>query len=101
MVLTAILTMIISVTLQHLGLMEAIAKIITKISQCYMCTTFWLTLAVMVLCKYDILLCVLLSALNAYISNYVMFLFELLQILYNFIDKWVRKLKAKVYHLLK
>jgi hypothetical protein len=93
MVLTAILTMIAAFTLQHLGLTEAIAKVVTKIARCYMCTTFWSVLAVLILLGYDILDCVLLSALSAYVSNFMAFIYELLQMLYNLIDVWIGKLR--------
>lgn len=93
MIQTAIFTMIIAVVLQHLGLTEEIAKIVTKICGCYMCCSFWLTLSVMLICGYNILWCLLLSALAAYFSNFIAFIFVILQMLYNTIDKWVRRLR--------
>jgi hypothetical protein len=88
MVGIAIMTMIIAVTAQHLGLTEAIAKVITKIAVCYKCCTMWLTFAALLYCGYELILSLLLSIIVAYASHYYAIVLILSQRLYNKI--WAR-----------
>ena len=69
-VLIVVLTMINSVIAVHLGLSVAISKVLTKILSCPKCLTFWSTLILLYLFKCDIVIAILLSLLNAYISNW-------------------------------
>lgn len=95
MIQTAILTMIGVVILQHLGLMEAMAKVTDKIAGCHVCCTFWSVLLVSLYTSHDLISSVLLSAVMAYLSNFMLFVLILCQMLYNLIDKWLRILNQK------
>jgi hypothetical protein len=92
----AIFVMVSAVVLQHLGLVEAIAKVISKIAKCHICVSFWSTLvALLSLFHCDIVHAVLLSALMAYLSNFMVFILIGGQSLYNVIDKWLRRKKQR------
>lgn len=80
--LTAIAAMIAATLIQHLGLSEAIAQVVSKIAQCNQCCTFWLVCAVLLYCHCDIIVSVMLSILMAYASNWFMLLLMFLQRLF-------------------
>ena len=56
--------------MQHLGLTEAIGKVVLKVLQCNMCCTFWATLAVTIMVGSPIWLCALMAITAAYASNW-------------------------------
>jgi hypothetical protein len=85
--------MISAVVLQHLGLTEAISKVVSKVAKCHICCSFWSVLSVLLLLHYDLITTVLLSAIMAYFSNFMLFVLLGGQRLYNLIDKWLRKKK--------
>lgn len=78
-VLTAIAVMIAATLIQHLGLAEAICKVMTKIFSCNQCFTFWVTLATMFYMHANVILAVVLSILSAYASNWFVLLLIWLQ----------------------
>jgi hypothetical protein len=87
-ILTAIAAMIAATLIQHLGLAEAIAKVVTKVASCNQCCTFWFVLAVLVYCHHDIVVSVMLSILMAYASNWFVLLLMCLQRLFTY---WYEK----------
>ena len=82
MVWIALISMVVGTLMQHLGLSEAIAGVITKIAKCHRCCSFWLTLAVMIYYGYEPFVSLVLSILMAYISNFFGLLLLLLNKLY-------------------
>ena len=81
----AIVLMVVATTAVHLGLPQAIGKVLVKIFGCHKCLTFWTTLIVVQLFGYTLYIALPLSFLAAYASNW----FALLLIL---INKWYDKL---------
>ena len=45
--LVALIAMVVAVLAHHLGLSEAIAKVVSKVARCPKCLTFWLVLLVL------------------------------------------------------
>ena len=45
MVWIALISMVVGVLIQHLGLSEAVVGVVQKIAKCPKCCAFWLTLA--------------------------------------------------------
>ena len=70
MIWIALMSMVVGTLMQHLGLSEAIARVITKIAKCHRCCSFWLTLAVMIYYGYEPFESLVLSILMAYLSNF-------------------------------
>ena len=79
----AMAAMVGAVLAVHLGLTEAIARTVLKAAQCHRCTTFWLTLSVLVSIKTTLPLAALLSIIMSYLSNYLLLLFLILQKLHD------------------
>ena len=79
----AMLTMVVATVAVHLGLPEAIAKVVSKVMQCHKCMSFWLTLIVLTILGADILVAALLSICAAYASNWFALLLIVLHKLYN------------------
>ena len=84
----AIVMMIVATVAVHLGLPQAIAKVLVKVFGCHKCLTFWTTLVVVQLFGYSIEIALSLSILAAYLSNW----FAMLLVVYNKIyeDLWQR-----------
>lgn len=85
MVWVAIVAALCSLMAQHLGLAEEIAKTAMKIAQCPKCTTMWGTLAVLLLCGYDVFAAIALALLAAYASFWLGLPLMILQKLYNWL----------------
>lgn len=83
MVWMAMLIMIVTTTAVHLGLPDAIAKVISKVMRCHKCLTFWLTLIVLTFLDTNIFIAALLSIFTAYMSNWFALLLNALFKLYN------------------
>lgn len=92
MVLMAIAIMVGVTIAHHLGLIEAIAKVVCKIAECNMCCTFWSCLFVLSYEGAPIHEAALLSILSAYASNWFVFLLMYLQHKYN--ELWQRMTKV-------
>jgi hypothetical protein len=73
----------------HLQLWSAITNITHKVAQCPKCSSFWLTLAVLLYQGCDIIAAIALSIVGAYIAHYVGLIFVALNKLY---DKLWQKL---------
>lgn len=69
--------------MQHLGLTEAIGKVVLKVMQCNMCCTFWATLAVTIMVGSPIWLAALLAITAAYASNWFVLILVTIEKLYN------------------
>ena len=68
---------------QHLGLFEAISRIVFKISKCPKCSTFWVCLAILLFSGDNPIIAIILSIVAAYMSHWVGLLLILLNQLYN------------------
>ena len=71
MLLTALIAMLAATMAHHLGLSEAVAKVISKILKCPRCLTFWFVLFVLFACGCNILIAIGLSILMAYLSIWI------------------------------
>jgi len=87
----AIVLMMVSTVAVHLGLPQAIAKILVKVFGCHKCLTFWTTLVVVQLCGYPLLIALPLSFITAYLSNWFALLLIQLNKLYNKLWQKVNK----------
>ena len=68
MVWTALAVMAVATLANHLGLTEAVFRILPRIVRCSKCLSFWLTLAVLAWVGCDIVTAVVLSIFMAYLS---------------------------------
>lgn len=92
MITTALLALISATLIQHLGLAEAISKVITKITSCNQCFVFWSSLAALIYNGCDPIGAVVLSILSAYLSNWFILLLMYLQRLFTYLyDKEKQK----------
>lgn len=87
----AIVLMMVATVAVHLGLPQAIAKVLVKVFGCHKCLTFWTTLIVMQLCGYSLIIALPLSFLSAYLSNWFALLLVLLNKLYDKLWQRVNK----------
>jgi uncharacterized membrane protein len=79
----------------HLGLSEAVGKVIYKIIRCPQCLSCWLTFAATMYYGADILFAMTLSLLAAFLSNWMIFLFIGLTKLYNVLWERLNKENKK------
>ena len=82
MILTALAAMIAATLIQHLGLAEAVAKVVGKVAACNQCFTFWSALTSLLYCHCDVVVAVVLSIIMAYLSNWFVLLLLCLQRLF-------------------
>lgn len=68
---------------QHLGIADKLSELTVEVAKCPKCTTFWVTLIVLVLYGYDFIAGVALSLLMAYLSYWFGIILILMQKLYN------------------
>ena len=80
--LTSVAVMIAATLMQHLGLAEAISRVVDKIASCNQCCTFWTVCAVLVYSHQDIVMAAMLSIFMAYASNWFVLLLIYLQRLF-------------------
>ena len=92
-VLTALSVMVCMTLAQHLGLTSAIAKVISKVASCPMCSTFWGSLAILSFIGEELHISAMLSILVAYGSNWFVIVLLVLQEKYN--QLWQRMTKRK------
>lgn len=81
--LLAIAVMIGATMSQHLGLAEAIEKVIRKIASCPMCCSFWSCIIILLVYGCNPVIAVLLSLTAAYLSNWFVLALIVLQQLYD------------------
>lgn len=91
-VLTAVAVMVAATLAQHLGLTQAISRIISKIAGCNMCCTFWACLLVLILSDVKPHEAALLSIFSAYASHWFVFVLMFFQLIY---DKIWQRMKRK------
>ena len=91
MVVTALIVMMTAVVAQHLGLSDAVAKVISKILKCPRCLSFWTVLFVLVILGCDLFVAIGLSVLMAYLSIWSGLLLMMLNDLYDRLWQRVRK----------
>lgn len=85
MVWIALISMVVGVLIQHLGLSEAAVGVVQRIAKCPKCCAFWLTLATLAYFGYDPLASLALSILMAYMSSF----FGLALVLLNRLYLWL------------
>lgn len=78
-VLIAIATMIAATLAQHLGLAEAMARVVDKVASCPLCFTFWTTMTTLLYLGYDVYVSALAAIVAAYLSNWFVLLLLIVQ----------------------
>ena len=91
MFLTALIAMLVATLAHHLGLSEAVAKVVSKILKCPRCLTFWIVLFVLFALGCNILIAIGLSLLMAYCSIWTELLLGALNKLYERLWREKRK----------
>lgn len=66
----AIAVMVVATTAVHMGLPEAIARVVVKVARCHKCLTFWTTLVVLELMGSPLIISLPLSLIAAYLSGW-------------------------------
>lgn len=61
--------MIAATLAQHLGLAEAIARVVDKVASCPQCFTFWVTMSALLYLGHDVYASALAAIVVAYLSN--------------------------------
>ena len=83
MVWIALAVMMCACAAQHLGLSEAVARIVLKVAKCPKCMTFWCVLLALLLFDCGLLTAMVLSLGMAYLSHYFNLLLMALNRLYD------------------
>jgi hypothetical protein len=91
--LVALIAMVVAVFAHHLGLSEAIAKVVSKVARCPKCLTFWLVLLVLMITCENTIVAISLSLLCAYLSNWVGLLLMWLNKVYNKVWERLNKIE--------
>lgn len=86
--LEALIVTISAILAQHLGLASAIVGVVTKISRCPKCLSFWAVLITLIILRVHIIVAIGLSLVCAYLSNWLGLILMLLANIYN--DLWIR-----------
>lgn len=92
--LVALVAMVVAVLACHLGLSEAIAKVVSKVARCPKCLTFWLVLLVLMVTCENTIVAISLSLLCAYLSNWVGLLLMWLNKVYNKVWERLNKVES-------
>lgn len=79
----AILAMIVATMAVHLGLPQAISKVMVKVLGCYKCLSFWTALFVMQLSGFSLQVAIPLSFLSAYLSGWFAMLLGIINKIYD------------------
>lgn len=93
MLVVALIAMVGATLAQHLGLSEAIVGVVSKVSRCPKCLSFWAVLAVLLLLNAHPIVAIGLALVCAYLSNWLGLILMLLANKYN--DLWERVNKRK------
>lgn len=64
----ALIAMMLATLAHHLGLPEAIARVVLKVAKCPKCLSFWIALLVLVLVGCNVFVAIGLSLIAAYLS---------------------------------
>ena len=78
----AILAMVVATLAVHLGLPQAISKVVVKVFGCYKCLSFWTTIVVLQLSGFSLQVAIPLSFLSAYLSGWFIMLLNIINKLY-------------------
>lgn len=92
--LVALIAMVVAVFAYHLGLSEAIAKVVSKVARCPKCLTFWLVLIVLVATCECPIVAIALSMFCAYLSNWFGLLLLWLNKVYNKVWERLNKIES-------
>ena len=87
----ALLAMATACLMQHLGLSQAIASVITKVAKCPKCMTFWITFFVLLLMEGKPFASMVLSILMSYLSHYFGLFLMALNKIYDWLWQRVNK----------
>lgn len=68
MMLIALIAMMLATLAQHLGLPEAVARVVLRVAKCPKCLSFWVALFVLVLSGCNVFVAIGLSLIVAYLS---------------------------------
>ena len=71
--------MIAATLAQHLGLAEAISRVVDKVVSCPQCFNFWVTMSALLYLGYDVYTSTLAAIVVAYLSNWFVLLLLILQ----------------------
>lgn len=82
----AILAMVVATLAVHLGLPQAISKVVAKVFGCYKCLSFWTTIVVLQLSGFSLQVAIPLSFLSAYLSGWFIMLLDIINKIYE--DLW-------------
>lgn len=93
MLVVALIAMVGATLAQHLGLSEAIAGVVSKISRCPKCLSFWAVLVTLILLRAHSFVAIGVSLACAYLSNWVGLILMLLANIYN--DIWEKVNRRK------
>ena len=91
MVGTALLIMVFTTLMHHLGFPEAVARLLLKVAKCPKCVTFWVLLFSLLALGEELYVAVGLSFFMAYLSLWVTLLFGGLTKLYNLLWQKLNK----------
>lgn len=91
MVVTAIIAVFVGFIAQHLGIVQAVISVISKVGKCPKCTCFWVTLFALIYNKCDFLFAILLSLIGSYVSIWLGLVFVWLNKMYNRLWERVNK----------
>nr|DAI89055.1 MAG TPA: hypothetical protein [Caudoviricetes sp.] len=69
-VLTVIAVMMAAALAHHLGLADAVAKVVDKVAACLKCFTFWCSMTALLYLGYDVFMSALAAVVAAYLSNW-------------------------------
>lgn len=88
----ALMVMVFAVLANHLGLMDAVVKVFVQIARCPKCSSFWFSMALLLLMGKDIITALACSIVVSYLSIWIgLILFELNKIY----DKIWQRIKGK------
>lgn len=89
MMLIASIAMIVAVLAHHLGLSEAVARVVSKIARCPKCLTFWIVLLVLAVSGENTIVAIALSLFCTYLSNW-----------FGLLLMWLGKVYGKVWEII-
>lgn len=78
MIWKAFIVMVAATMIQHMGLAQAVARIVTKILSCHVCLTFWSCLGLSLMNGNEPVATVALSIIMAYLSSWFVMLLVLI-----------------------
>lgn len=92
-ILVSLGVMLTAVLMVHIGLTDAMSKVIAKVLGCHQCLTFWAVLMVLVIIGAPLALTPMIAIVFAYLSNWVVVLLMLLQNIYHKLWLYVKRIR--------